>query len=355
MRPAKCRVPIGVLFVMALVCALATLPPATALSSDALAEDDCRSLFGNLHLPVYVYRPAGADPRAIIVALHGGCLHGGSFATLGRRLAELGYCLVSLDMRGYGRWLHQAFGTRKDRQFSYKQSRKDIEAVIECLRTSYPDAPVYCLGESLGANMAMKLAGGSPGLADGVVLVSPFGGPRLFVYPQMLAHLLQVTICPLGKLDMSCYLKRRLSHNREWAREQLEDPLGRNKQSILDLLVSLRSNVAGILHARRIPANTPVLVLQGQKDRLCSPKASMRLYERMPSARKRFELLPDHGHLIVETSYLQPQVIALLDGWFREQETWMRAQANTPFRMADRSDTKNRGRQHRKSALSASL
>ncbi|MBZ0184721.1 MAG: lysophospholipase, partial [Candidatus Obscuribacterales bacterium] len=117
--------------------------------------------FSNFKLPVYAWRAFNKSqnqPQAIILALHGGCLNGRSFEHLGGKLAKQDLVLVSLDLRGYGKWRTEDFGSKKDRTFDYDKSRKDVALVLAHIHSIYPDIPVFCMGESLGASMSTVIA-----------------------------------------------------------------------------------------------------------------------------------------------------------------------------------------------------
>lgn len=240
-------------------------------------------------------------------------MHGRSFNTLGRELSKSNYTVVSLDMRGYGKWFRE--GTRKQRKFNYKQTISDVYQVIRRIKKAHPSTPIICLGESLGANMALFIAGDSPELINGVIAISPFASPRLFLYPHMLVHLVQVAINPLGRLDMSPYLKRRLAYDKQRALAQLKDPLGRNRLSPGELVHSCIFNLKGKRNARLIPVYMPVLFIVGERDRLCSVKGAQRLFMRVPSLDKTLVLVKEEGHLMVETSNIRPNILNTIVRW----------------------------------------
>jgi len=228
-------------------------------------------------------------------------------------LAERNYCVVSMDMRGYGKPFHEK--TPGLSKFNYKKSVADIHKIIAHLRDNYPDTPIFCLGESMGANAALFIGGDTPELVDGVIAISPFAAPRLFLYPQMGAHLVQFLSNPWRRLDMSIYLKRRLALDRERSRIHLTDPLTRNQLSIPEILQTCLFNLRGKANARRIPASMPVLLLVGKYDRLCSFNATKGMFDRIPAVDKKLIVVPDHGHLMVEADIIRPSIQTSLFNW----------------------------------------
>lgn len=287
--------------------------PAALSADNSVVTASCSQFFSDSRVPVYLWSKPGIRPKAIVFALHGGAMHGRSFNTLGRKLSDQNCCVVSLDMRGYGKWFH--CGTKKERKFNYKKTISDVYQVIRRLKKAYPFTPIVCLGESLGANMALFIAGDSPELINGVIAISPFSSPRLFLYPHMLVHLVQVAMNPMGRLDMSPYLKRRLAYDKQRALRHLKDPLGRNRLSAGELVHSCIFNLKGKRKARFIPAYMPVLFIVGERDRLCSVKGAQRLFARVPSLDKTLVLVKEEGHLMVETSNIRPKVLNTIIRW----------------------------------------
>src|SRR5271156_1213313 len=55
-------------------------------------------------LPIYVWRDKSKKLRSIIVTIHGATQQALSFDRLARKLAEKGFLVCSMDMRGHGRW-----------------------------------------------------------------------------------------------------------------------------------------------------------------------------------------------------------------------------------------------------------
>ncbi|MBX9879800.1 MAG: lysophospholipase [Candidatus Obscuribacterales bacterium] len=287
----------------------------TGFAQSQVVEDFDSTLFQDMHLPVYTWMLTNSSPKAIVVALHGGCLHGRSFRTLGQAMAEKNVMLVSLDMRGYGKWVHEGFGTSEDKRFNYAKSEADSVAIIQRLHEYFPNVPVFVLGESLGANMAEKLLADAPDLVAGGVLINPYVKPHLFFHPYMLVTFARGLTSPHGGLSVAPYLKNRLSDDRKQALAQINDPLSRNNQSIVDLFQSLFFNMKGRKSVASIPSDEPVLFVVGKKDRLCNPKSTIKQYGNMLNSDKTLVLLQDKGHLLVETTEIEPGIIDVLNFW----------------------------------------
>lgn len=306
---------------MSILCAmlilLSLLLPIPVRAEPTAPDELGTQVFPKLNLPLYVWRHSNQSPDAIVIAFHGGCLHARSYSPLAEAIVANNYMLVAADMRGFGKWYHEGFGTRHDRTFHYKQSFRDAHDILESVRSQYPGTPVFLLGESLGASMAMQIAAAYPDEIDGTIVVSGYAKPKFFLHPHMLVHLLQLALNPFRRINISPYLKVRLAENVEWAIEEINDPLARNKQSLAELAKDIFFNEAGKRDALKISGSTPVLVIHGSKDKLCDPNAMIRLYKRMHSQDKQLILLVNRGHLLVETPHFNPVVLQIMLDWIK--------------------------------------
>jgi alpha-beta hydrolase superfamily lysophospholipase len=275
--------------------------------------------FAGINLPVYEWSNGNPAPDAIVLGLHGGCLHGRAFDHLAQKLANKDLLFVSLDMRGYGAWYHERFGERKDRTFNYKQTRRDIAVVIKRLQEKFPGTPIFALGESVGANMAIVIAADEPDLLNGMVLVSPSSAIRFFMSPEMLIRGVQGIGVPFGKVNIKGILRNRLANKEEISLEHLNDPLGRDYQSLLELSRSWRLNLKAMRDAYKVPAEMPVLVFIGSQDQLCNTKMTVLMFDQLKAIDKQLLVLPDSGHLMVETAFASPETIEHISAWIRHR------------------------------------
>lgn len=303
-------------------------------------ERDESKLFADLNLPTYVWNIPKEKPKAIIMGYHGGCLHGRSYKTLAKSLADQDIMFVSYDMRGYGKWFHEGYGTKRDRPFKHEQSFRDGQAILGRLRQRYPDVPIIGMGESFGAFMALETAERDPKLLDGLILISNSDRVRFFLSPYMLVQLVQAVTNPFRRYDLSYYLKRKISHKREACMQEVEDPLNRNKQNVAELIRSGLTIMKISRHAKDIPSNMPVLCINGEIDKLCRPSAAKRMFNRMPSAEKEYVEVKNHGHLLVETPYMESRVQKVISHWISNVADQRIAAKGIPLAMKTEGMTK---------------
>jgi alpha-beta hydrolase superfamily lysophospholipase len=312
----------GFLFAYLLVLLLGFQLPVQAQFTQAspqILEIEQAPFFDGLHVPTYTWTKVNDSPKAIVVLLHGGCLSGQSYRTLGQQLAKENYLAVSADMRGYGKWYHDQFGTPYEKTFHYEQSMQDFKDIIGKLRLHYPGKPVYILGESLGANACFHIAASSPELIDGIIAVSTYAKPNWFVDYHMFIHAVQVITRPWSKLNVTPYLRARLSEDKALAQEHFSDPYARDKQSIKELFKSLVFNIRGRRLSAQVSDYMPVLMVHGELDKLCSPKATIHLFDTMTLKDKTLLMVQNKGHLLMETSQINPSLFKAICLWMDKQ------------------------------------
>lgn len=124
-------------------------------------------------LPVRAWLPKDSSGhvkpiKGVIVALHGFNDYSRGMAIPGSGLARRGYAVYAYDQRGFGQTPERGIWAGEDRMIA------DLRLALDLLRETYPDKPLFILGESMGAAVAMVAAANGPPLpADGLILVSP--------------------------------------------------------------------------------------------------------------------------------------------------------------------------------------
>lgn len=269
--------------------------------------------FRDVHVPIYTWS-SQQDSKAIILGIHGGCLDGNTFSPIAKLLNAHGYSVVAIDMRGYGKWYHLKFGTRRDTTFHYTQSVNDIELVLSRLRVTHPGIPLFIMGESLGANMAFLVAARRPDLVDGVVAVS-LTSLKVFFSPRMVFDAIKVVTRPTAKLDIRPYLKNRLANDSGVATEHFKDPLGRDWQSFPELARSIHINMVGLAAVKHVSVDLPTLCIFGAKDRISHASRSMKIAIKAPTHDKEVVLFPDNGHVMIETPLINGPAVLVISHW----------------------------------------
>ncbi|MCF8054671.1 MAG: lysophospholipase [Deltaproteobacteria bacterium] len=207
------------------------------------------------------------DARGVICLIHGIGEHSGRYDHFARKFAEIGYPVLSFDLRGHGR-----SGGKRGHSPSGECIMRDLEKLLAEARSAFRNLPIFLYGHSLGGLLVINLLlGQETGVAAAIV-----SGPALRpIFP-----------IPQWKLSVSRILRRIIP--------TLSIPTGLNAEDISrDPLVVARYKADKFVHSQVSVAmamdvlamgdwalanaqklKTPMLVMHGLQDRLTSAVAS---------------------------------------------------------------------------------
>jgi len=118
------------------------------------------------HLPMRIW--AAANPRAIIIGVHGMNDYSNAFDMPARWFVAQGITVLAYDQRGFGQAPGHGLWAGSARMVS------DLNAVVAFTHKRYPDLPVYILGTSMGGAVVMRaFSSVTPPHVDGVILAAP--------------------------------------------------------------------------------------------------------------------------------------------------------------------------------------
>jgi lysophospholipase len=109
-----------------------------------------------------------ADVRAVVFYVHGTQSHAGWLFETGPALARREVAVYALDRRGSGR----SGGSRGD-VLSFETWVEDYAAALQLVRARHATVPLTILGQSMGASIAVLLAGRHPELHDAILFSAP--------------------------------------------------------------------------------------------------------------------------------------------------------------------------------------
>jgi acylglycerol lipase len=118
-------------------------------------------------LPLRAWLPEG-PPRAVILALHGFNDYSKAFEDPAIEWRKAGIATFAYDQRGFGAAPYRGRWAGGDRM------ERDAVLAARLLRERYSDTPLYLLGESMGAAIALGVAtGDEPPPLTGLILAAP--------------------------------------------------------------------------------------------------------------------------------------------------------------------------------------
>jgi alpha-beta hydrolase superfamily lysophospholipase len=301
-------------FFIILLCALAAAPAGAEL----IYQDNDGSVCKELNLPFHCWQDNKAKPTAVLIALHGLGLDGNVFEPLARVLAPAGFITVAPDLRGFGHWYASTRYSKAQRQVDYHQAAKDICGLVDTVHEQYPDLPIFMAGESMGVTIALKIADTRSDALSGLVLSAAPVVKHHFVSLRSITNLICGCCAPHFGFDMTPYVKRYLSEDPQITSERLSDPHRRQRLSMVELLKTNKFSKQTLNFAYKLSPSIPVLILQGTADRVVKPRSATKLARELKSSDKSLEWFPRKGHLLLETSYIKPDVKNCVTGWLEQ-------------------------------------
>jgi len=274
--------------------------PAGAPTTPAVLSESLFNTSDGLALPVRRWLPADNMPNAVVLALHGFNDYSKAFDKVpdapgvGPYLAARGIAVYAYDQRGFGKSPNAGLWQGRDALVG------DAKDFIALLRKTYPGAPVYLLGESMGGAVAIAaLADSVPGFVDGAILAAPAVWARSTMpVTYRMALWVGVRIMP-GFKPSGRGLGYQASDNIEMLRDNGRDPLF-IKQTRIDSIYGL-SNLMDEALARVGEVQARTLYLYGAKDEIIPKAPTQEALMSMVGANRRphVAFYPDGWHMIL--------------------------------------------------------
>jgi alpha-beta hydrolase superfamily lysophospholipase len=279
-------------------------------------------------VPTYEWFVQDQPCRGVVLAVHGVTMHGRSFDYLGKSLAQQGYHVVALDLRGYGRSFYEGDGTKRSKgeakstkdcdnraKVNYEKSADDVVRVARALKSRFPGQPVFGLGESLGTHMVIRLAAEHPELCDGLVLSAPSVRRHQMLDPYVAINAGLFCVNPRAQLDLMPFVRKYASDDPRVVAEKETDPLLRRKMSVSELLKATTAIRKTINWVPKINEDTPVLVIQGGGDRVLHADAVVTLLSKLHAKDQTVKWFAERGHILLETEYIKPDTMDAVVSW----------------------------------------
>jgi acylglycerol lipase len=283
---------------------LAGLDPSVRLRTGSFVASDGENV-------PYRLWPA-ATPRAMILLLHGATDYAGAFDDIGPMLSQCGFTALAIDQRGFG-----ATSTRGKWRGKNRMIRDAIEAV-QFLRTRYgAAAPVFLMGESMGAALAVHVAARAADLdLAGLVLSAPGAISGLWrrLFGTAVTRVLRLFAPNSG------IVVERVSG---WeftpaaAIRLMSDPMVLRRVRPATLFGLLKLSYSAVEEAEHV--RIPTLTMVGTKDDVLAAASITRLHERLAGDKswKRFKGGP---HLLLHWKH-NDRVLGKVFSWLEARLT----------------------------------
>ena len=257
---------------------------------------------------LYTQSWCAAQPKATIALIHGIAEHSARYKHVGEYLAEHGYTVHTMDLRGHGRSPGKRILVRQMEEHS-----KDVASFLTWVRQKAAGTPLFLLGHSMGGLIVTYYVLSQSPQLTGVILSAPAlklssVSPMLIAIGRLIAKV--APGLPMATLDLAA-----ISRDPVVLKANADDPLVH--RGGIPAATGL-AMVQAVAYVQRQMENfrLPVLIVQGTADRLVDPEGSKQLYARAQSTDKTLKLYEGLYHEVLnepEKDQVMADMLAWLD------------------------------------------
>jgi acylglycerol lipase len=301
-------------------CAPVTIPSGPVTGQAALMSDSFVMSDG-ARLPYVSWQPNGAL-QAVVIGLHGfGDYSINAFGLPAPAFTAHSVALYAYDQRGFGAAPHRGLWPGVSTLVA------DCLAVMKLVAERHPGIPVFILGESMGAAVAL-VAAASPTAAPaaGYILSAPGvrGRASMSEFSRTMLEVASRLIPAVGFSGSAPGFSP--SDNEEALRRWSRDPLTA-KEFRVDFVYGLVDLMDHALDAASRFAS-PALILYGAHDRIVPPDALRRLLKAMPESARRRVAYYQEGHHLLLRDRKRALVIADILSWISDPKAALPSRAD---------------------------
>ncbi len=270
-------------------------------------------------LPVIAWGQGNTVPKASLICIHGLGLDNRAFAVFGKEMAERGYAVYALDVRGFGSWLEE----KGYENTVYSATINDIVTLSGILAKKHSGVPVYLLGESMGGSIALRAASEQADSIDGIISAVPSAEVA-----KPLKISLKVALHALDGFDKPFNFGETIAPMATNRKELISaweiDTKAKTRMSPKELM-KYGLYLKKTRHYCGKIQKTPVLMTQGLSDRLMSPHGTVALFDAIPNKDKAIIAIGDGQHLLFESDHQSKFLLDALVAWMEHHKAVVRA------------------------------
>lgn len=248
-----------------------------------------------------------SNARAAILLVHGLGAHSGWFEAFASRLQQHNVFVLSYDQVGFGKRRNESFTSRQ-------QWLDDVKVSFEYLQGCVGNIPVYVMGNSMGAVVALRAA---PQLQpSGIALFSPGfdGHPKTFSIPYKLKAVALALAAPQTELTLPYTVSDITSSIkvREWL---LEDPDRRFSVTAKMGLELLKLTIDTRAQAKVVPC--PVFMATAQIEKIVDNSVSNKVFDQLEAPSKKRLHFQESWHDLMFDPFID-QLTGSVAQWMEE-------------------------------------
>jgi acylglycerol lipase len=263
---------------------------------------------GGLKLFARSLRPK-AQPRAVVVIVHGFNSHSGQYLWVSEQLASSGFAVYALDQRGRGKSEGERFYVEK-----FADYVSDVATFVALAKAREPGLPVFVLGHSAGGVVSCVYALEHQREIAGLICES-------FAY-QVPAPDVALAILK-GLSSIAPHLHVLKLKNQDFSRDPKvvaamnSDPLIANEtQPTQTVAEMVRADER--LKREFGQITLPVFILHGTEDKATKPSGSQAFYDAAGSTDKTLKLYEGHFHDLLN-DLGKEEVLADITRWIEKR------------------------------------
>lgn len=217
------------------------------------------------------------EPRALVCLVHGLGEYAQRYDGVGKLFQSSNITLMAMDLRGHGR----SSGTRG--HTPRKETFLDIDWLVSTAKEQYPDLPLILYGHSMGGNLVLdyRTCGAQRTLLTGYLITAPWLllQRKVSFWRNSLVRLM-AKIKPEHTLNAGLNaenLGSRVAESEDTDKEGSGDVCGHGRISVQTAVECFdRAKVLLAEPVADLPTETsqPMLIMQGDADRLCVPEGA---------------------------------------------------------------------------------
>jgi len=232
-----------------------------------------------------------SSPWATIIFLHGIASHAGWFGETAADLNSQGVVVYGPDRRGLGR-----SGGPRGHLEHYGRALDDVEEVVRLVSSEHGTTPIFLAASSWAAKLAVVYAAQRPASLSGLLLLGPGLLPKVSLSPpQQLSVIVGHLVAPTARLPIP------LTPELYTANRPYVDFIRGDRLRLLEATTRFIWETAR-LDRQRGPAsghlNLPLLVLQGDDDKMMDVAKTRRWFSRLAVEDKTYVAYPGAGHTL---------------------------------------------------------
>ena len=286
-------------------------------------------------IPCIRWIDEAAEPRAVLLCIHGLGLHKGTYEDFGREMAKKGLITYAIDMRGFGSWIPK----QKNALIDFDGSLVDIKRALTEIRKAHPGLPLIMLGESMGGGIGIHATALYPDLVDGLISSVP-SGDRFNSVDNSLKVGVHAVFGGFNKpIDIGPMVVGAATKKSDLRERWLNDPLCRTKISPNEL-IAFQKFMNGNFDSAGLIKKTPVLFIMGSNDKLVRPVATFKLFDSLTTPHKDKVMSNSAEHLIFEEGQFNKDDLSYISKWIDSKVLAKGQESAEDTKIADQQNNK---------------